>query len=57
MRGLFHFIAGFAAAIVRGARWSRMASSKAGLCGLPKSQARNYREAINRFALSTVSPG
>jgi hypothetical protein len=36
---------------------------RARLCGLPESRAaleeiaRNYREAINRFALSAVWPG
>jgi hypothetical protein len=36
---------------------------QARLCRLPETRAaleeiaRNYREAINRFALSTVSPG
>jgi hypothetical protein len=41
----------------------RQCLEQARLCRLPESRAaleeiaRNYREAINRFALSTVSPG
>jgi hypothetical protein len=41
----------------------RHCSEQARLCSLPESRvaleeiARNYREAINRFALSTAWPG
>ena len=70
MRRLFHFIAGLPrrSSASRGdgmelRAMERHCLEQARLCSLPESRAaleeiaRNYREAINRFALSTVWPG
>jgi hypothetical protein len=70
MSRVFHFIAGLSrrssASGVDGVElqaMERRCLEQARLCRLPESKAaleeiaRNYREAINRFALSTMSPG
>jgi hypothetical protein len=66
MSRLFHFIAGLRRRLA-GSRelraLERRCLEQARLCCLPESRAaleeiaRNYRDAINRFALSSVRPG